>query len=109
MAPKIYFIVAALTWAAATSAQAQEMGSAQRGLRVARQTCSQCHLVVKEAGRSTDSNAPTFETIAKTSSGMTSAALIVALRTSHQTMPNVIIKAEDLNDLVAYILSLRDD
>jgi mono/diheme cytochrome c family protein len=108
MPPKIYFIVALLTWAAASSSQAQEVGSAQRGLRVAREACSQCHLVVKEAGRSTDPNAPTFEIIAKTS-GMTRAALIVTLRTSHQTMPHVIIKAEDLKDLVAYIVSLKDD
>jgi hypothetical protein len=33
----------------------------------------------------------------------------VTLRTSHQTMPHVIIKAEDLKDLVAYIVSLKDD
>jgi mono/diheme cytochrome c family protein len=92
----------------ASSVQAAEVVSAQRGLRVARESCSQCHLVVKETGRSTNPDAPTFESIAKTS-GMTSAALIVALRTSHKTMPNVVIRGEDLNDVVAYILSLKDD
>lgn len=107
MAPQ-RFIIAVLMSVVASAAQAQEAGSAQRGLVVARQACSQCHLVVKETGRSTDPNAPTFETIAKTP-GMTSAALIVALRTSHRTMPNVVIKGEDINDLVAYILSLKDD
>lgn len=39
---------------------------------------------------------------------MTIVALTAALRTSHETMPNVIIKGGDIGDLVAYILSLKD-
>jgi hypothetical protein len=50
--------------------------------------------------------APTFDDIANVP-GMTSRALIVALRTSHRSMPNLVIKGRDAEDLVAYILSLK--
>jgi hypothetical protein len=61
----------------------------------------------KVAGRSSNAAAPSFERIANVP-GMTSAALTAALRTSHETMPNVIIKGNDIGDLVAYILSLKN-
>jgi hypothetical protein len=63
--------------------------------------------VDKVAGSSTNPAAPTFETIAKTD-GLTSTALIAMLQTSHRTMPNIVIKGSDINDIVAYILSLRE-
>ncbi len=107
MAPTVRFIIAAMIWATASGAQAAQVGSVQQGLRLARETCAQCHLVDKVTGRSTDANAPTFETIAKTP-GLTSAALAAALQTSHRTMPNVVLKGADINDIVAYILSLKE-
>ena len=105
--PMVRLVVAAMLWAAAGNAQAQEVGNAQQGLRLARQVCSPCHLVVKEAGRSTNPDAPTFETIAKTK-GLTGAALTSMLETSHRTMPNIVIKGSDINDITAYILSLKE-
>jgi mono/diheme cytochrome c family protein len=89
------------------TAQAQQSGNAQQGLRFAREVCAPCHLVVKEAGRSTNPDAPTFEAIAKTS-GLTSAALTVMLQTSHNNMPNIVLKGDDLKNIVAYILSLKE-
>jgi mono/diheme cytochrome c family protein len=86
--------------------QAQEMDSASQGLRLAHGQCAECHLVDKVPGRSPNTAAPTFEGIANVT-GMTNAALTAALRTSHRTMPNVIIKGGDIGDLVAYILSLK--
>jgi hypothetical protein len=38
---------------------------------------------------------------------MTSTALSVALRTSHATMPNIILDDRELQDLSAYILGLK--
>jgi len=102
----IVLALAAMT-AAAGSARAQQPGNAERGLSLAQKICSECHLVDKVAGRSTNPDAPTFETIAKTP-GLTSAALTVALRTSHRTMPNIVIKEDDSRDIVAYILSLKN-
>jgi mono/diheme cytochrome c family protein len=103
--PAIWLII--VMCATAGSAPAQEVGSAQQGLRLAHQECAECHLVDKVAGRSSNPAAPSFETIAKTE-GLTSAALTAMLQTSHRTMPNVVIKGGDLNDMVAYILSLKE-
>ena len=50
--------------------------------------------------------APTFDDIANVP-GMTSRALIVALRTPHRSTPNLVIEGRDAEDLVAYILSLK--
>jgi len=107
ISPIIRLIIAATICAAAGAAQAQQRGSVSRGLKFARQMCSECHLVVKEAGRSTNRDAPTFAAIARTK-GLTSAALRSALRTSHPTMPNIVINGDEIDDIVAYILSLKE-
>jgi len=98
--------VAGVLSAAVGDAQAQQAGNPQKGLRLARQICSQCHLVDNVVGRSSNPDAPTFATIAQTS-GLTSAALIAMLRTSHVSMPNVVLKPDETKDVVAYILSLK--
>ena len=51
--------------------------------------------------------APTFSAIAETP-GINERALIVWFQSSdHATMPNLILAQKDLDDVVAYILSLR--
>jgi hypothetical protein len=50
---------------------------------------------------------PAFRDIANTR-GMTATAIRVFLTTSHPKMPNLIITPEELTDVSAYILSLRD-
>ena len=49
--------------------------------------------------------APTFQSVADTP-GMTEMALTVWLQSSHPTMPNIILKPDDLRNVVAYIRSL---
>src|SRR6187431_3680 len=39
---------------------------------------------------------------------MTATALTVWLQTSHPTMPNIILEPNDVSNVVAYILSLKD-
>jgi mono/diheme cytochrome c family protein len=102
----ILWVVAAII-ANTSSVQAAQIGSSEQGLTVARERCASCHLVVKEGGLSTNEKAPAFARIANTP-GMTSAALRSALNTSHHTMPNLIIKDDDADSVIAYILSLRD-
>lgn len=100
-------MVASLTFTVG-NLQAQEVGNADQGLRIAQAICAECHLVDKlPGGQSPNLIAPTFEHIANTP-GMNSAALTAALRTSHETMPNLIIKGSDLSDIIAYVLSLRN-
>jgi len=87
--------------------QAQEVGNPDRGLKIARAVCAECHLIDKVPGeQSPNLIAPTFGHIANTP-GMNSTALTAALRTSHESMPNIIIKGSDLDDVIAYVLSLR--
>jgi mono/diheme cytochrome c family protein len=88
--------------------EAQEVGNPNQGLRLVHTLCAECHLVDKlPGGQSPNLIAPTFEHIANTP-GMNSAALTAALRTSHESMPNIIIKGSDLSDVIAYILSLNE-
>ena len=100
-------IVIALLSVMCGSAYTAQVGSAEQGLRLSRETCAACHLVVKGTGRSTSPDAPTFAAIANTP-GMTSAAIRVALETSHRTMPNLVIKDDDADSIIAYILTLKE-
>jgi mono/diheme cytochrome c family protein len=93
--------------ASAVTGRAAQIGSAEQGLAIARERCAECHLTVKENGQSTNEKAPTFARIANTP-GMTTTALGAALNTSHRTMPNLVVKDDDADSIIAYILSLRD-
>jgi len=89
------------------SAPGQEFGQPRSGFELVRRICSECHAVRPAEIQSPNPNAPSFEGIAAVS-GITPIALKVALRTSHQTMPNLILSEDELNDVIAYILSLGD-
>jgi mono/diheme cytochrome c family protein len=94
--------IAALTGSA--DAQADSDGI-RAGRRLAQTQCAQCHGVDSKE-HSANPAAPAFEDIANVS-GMTATALTVALRTSHQSMPNLIVQDRDARDIIAYILSLK--
>ena len=88
------------------SAGAQtDSASIQAGRQLADTQCAQCHGVDRKA-QSTNPSAPAFEDIANVP-GMTATALTVALRTSHQSMPNIIVQGRDAENIIAYILSLK--
>jgi mono/diheme cytochrome c family protein len=101
-----FLVVLAAVAVATAAAQAQDAGRPQRGLAVARGNCAECHAVQKGERRSPNPDAPSFATLA-TTPGMTGIALTAALRTSHRTMPNVILDDDVARDVVAYILSLN--
>jgi mono/diheme cytochrome c family protein len=98
-------ILVATICATIDSADAQQIGSAREGRRLAHAACAQCH-GVDRAGISRNPEAPAFEDIANVP-GMTSAALTVALRIWHRSMPNFVIKGHDAHNIIAYILSLK--
>ena len=97
-------VAAALILAPAT-ASAVQLGDAKEGHAFAATACSECHEV--EAGESFSPNpdAPSFQEVADTP-GMTAQALTVWLQTSHPTMPNFILKPDDMDNVIAYITSL---
>jgi hypothetical protein len=86
--------------------KAQEIGHASRGLGLAQRLCADCHAIHKEYARSPNANAPRFQAIASTP-GMTAMALSAALNTSHHSMPNILLAADEQADIIAYILSLK--
>jgi mono/diheme cytochrome c family protein len=86
----VRLIVPVLIFAMLEAAFAQPTGSIEAGHRLAKATCAQCHGVDKTA-YSANPAAPAFADIANVP-GMTRAALTVALRTSHRSMPNLVIE-----------------
>ena len=90
----------------AGAAAAQELGDARSGRHLAETVCAECHAIDKGAVRSRNGNAPTFETLA-TTRGMTPMAIRVALRTSHREMPNLVLKNQEIDDIIAYLDSLK--
>jgi mono/diheme cytochrome c family protein len=90
----------------ASQIRAQDVSEQLKGATFAQQVCAECHAVQPGQPRSPNGQAPTFETVAKTP-GMTGIALTAILRTSHRTMPNIILANDDLRNVIAYIMSLK--
>jgi mono/diheme cytochrome c family protein len=84
-----------------------DIGDANKGLVYAQKVCSECHNVLKTDAASPNPRAPSFKKVANTP-GMSITALTVWSRTSHPTMPNLVIEPADMDHLIAYILSLRN-
>lgn len=85
---------------------AQQIGDPTKGSELARDTCSRCHAVGRVQSVSPNPRAPTFVELA-TAPGMTGAALMVAMTTPHAGMPMFTLNAEQREDIIAYILSLK--
>ena len=83
-----------------------EIGDPQAGFDYAHATCAACHAISEE--KSPVATAPRFKDVANTP-GMTPTALMVWLQNAqHPTMPNLMIKGQELRNVAAYILSLKD-
>jgi mono/diheme cytochrome c family protein len=92
----------------AAAARAQEdVGDPNAGFVVASEICASCHAITREQGMWPVLKGPRFDDVAETP-GMTATALFAWMRTSHPTMPNIVLPPEDLRNVVAYILSLRE-
>ncbi len=95
-----------LLFASLSGVAAQQEGDPHQGAAYAKRNCANCHAIANEKA-SPVPTAPRFKHVAKTS-GMTAMALMVWLQTSHPTMPNIIVEPNDMRNVVAYILSLKD-
>lgn len=82
-------------------------GSPQKGETIARKSCGACHAINAGNAASPNLKAPPFARLAQTP-GMTAIALKVALQTSHRTMPNLVLRKGHRDDVIAYILSLKN-
>lgn len=90
-----------------TAARAQEIGDARAGLAYAKRACAECHAVLASDTASPLAKATPFRVFANTP-GVTGTAIAVWLRTPHPSMPNLMVTGDDLENLVAYILELKD-
>ena len=95
--------------AVAPIACAADLGDPQRGLVYAKKACAECHSV--EAGGEASPNimAPSFGAVADMP-GMNGRALAVWLQSSDHAnhgSANLMIASGDLDDVVAYIVSLH--
>lgn len=97
----------AATLAAAGPALAQDpLGNAVMGEELARSACIDCH-AIERGFRGTDiTGAPSFQDVADMPSA-TPLSLRVFLRSPHLTMPNFALTDDQIDDLIAYIRSLR--
>ncbi|MDT3684488.1 MAG: cytochrome c [Pseudorhodoplanes sp.] len=94
--------------AATLPAIAADADDVRSGRELVRQICAECHAVRPAEVESPNRRAPSFEDIAGVA-GMTPIALKVALRSSHREMPNLILNENEIEQVVAYILSLPGD
>lgn len=103
--PLAVALVAAL--AAGMPAAADGPGDPAFGRGLAVDFCSECHVVSPDQRRSGSEAAPDL-TERMHHPGLTEMALRSYLQTSHPVMPNIRLTQEQTDDLVAYLLTLKD-
>lgn len=96
----------ALASSVAKAAEILPSGDIDAGRVYAEKYCTECHDIGSGARRAPRGKAPDFRAVAnaKTTSEL---GLNAFLTTTHPSMPNFIIAAEDRRNVVAYILSLK--
>jgi mono/diheme cytochrome c family protein len=82
--------------------------AAYRGAAIASQVCAQCHDASADGGPGPVAAAPSLMSVANRS-GTTPQSLSHWLTSSHPTMPNYIFNKEAVDDLVAYIMTLKHE
>lgn len=105
---KITPVLAAATVAALASTASVRAQSADPALgrRLATSVCVECHRIDAETpAKDPKSRAPSFVDVARLPS-TTELAISVFMRTSHASMPNLILSPEEIDSVAAYIVSL---
>ena len=82
-------------------------GSAREGHAFAMKVCSECHVVAVGQDTPATDAVPTFPNIAK-NPAVTEMSLRVFLQTPHAQMPNFILSRIQTDNVISYILSLKD-
>lgn len=93
--------------ACAGAAAAQDRTDVTRGHELARAWCAECHGV--EPGETTGAyeTPPSFQSFARNPE-ITETSLKAFLQLTHPLMPQVKLKPDEIDEIVAYILSLKD-
>jgi mono/diheme cytochrome c family protein len=94
-------------WAVAAMAQGLP-GDPEAGGELARDVCAVCHIVSDDQLHDPDVGAPTFFEVVD-HPPVTALSLRVFLRTPHATMPDLILTPDETDDIISYILTLKED
>jgi cytochrome c len=100
--------IALPTLVASPCTAAQYMPDAAAGRSLAEKWCTSCHVVSPTQDRATSTGAPPFATIADMKS-TTAIALQAFLQTPHWRMPDLHLTRDEIADITAYILSMRQE
>ncbi len=82
------------------------VGDPDAGRHLSETWCTNCHVVSNRQSRGSSTGAPTFRAIAA-QKDVTPMALSAFLQTPHHQMPDLHLSREEIDDVSAYILSLR--
>ncbi|WP_199231285.1 c-type cytochrome [Falsiroseomonas bella] len=93
---------------AAGAALAQPFGDPAAGRRLAEARCSACHAIGPGASGRSIPGVPAFADVAAMPS-TTQLALQAFLRQPHPPMPDIVLTPAELDNVIAYILSLRGE
>ena len=88
-------------------ARAVEIGDVNSGKSFAATNCAECHAIEGKNAISPNPDAPSFYAVSAMPS-TTRMSLEVWMKSTHPTMPNLILSAEEIDNVVAYILSLNN-
>jgi mono/diheme cytochrome c family protein len=96
-------------FALAASAGAQELpGDPAMGRNLAQKVCQQCHHVEPGDSEGRLPKPPAFQNLAD-DPAMTPLALRAFLTSPHTNMPNLILTDAEVDDVIAYIHSMKSD
>ena len=96
----------ALLTAVGPSRAAGDAMDTRRGEELARAWCSECHQVERDRLSQPIWDIPSFTSVAR-APATTESALRAFLSSPHPSMPNIKLTPADTDEIVAYILSLR--
>ena len=101
-----FLMIATFLMALTSGVRADEPGNAASGRRIAETWCSRCHVVDGTSPSGPRTGAPAFGAIAA-NKATTPLAIRVFLQSQHDRMPALHVAPVEIDDLTAYILSLR--
>ena len=104
MRQALTFVVPLL--AAAVAASSASAGDIAAGFKHAKEICAKCHVVATGVGGGGTDGAPPFETIPNQLK-RTEPQIKTFLSRPHGRMPDFVMTRREIDDLAAYIMSLR--
>ena len=92
---------------AGTGPSAQRAADVNKGMEIAQQICSTCHIVGKDAKGVVKADVPSFTSIAD-KPGQTTEFIVGRLVLPYRPMPDLKLTRLEMADVAAYIMSLRE-